>query len=756
MDAATVVAVLALLVACIALLVASAQVIQQYFQTGQLIRLCDSVVFGPMPGQGRRVWQTSQFRFRIMYAVPQISILSSIWPDHSPFVGSFARGQYLFENVDFSSSSTVSQIDTTDTTKSMPGEASWVSFCRMISGHCATSIRYDLKEYDADRCPGDLPNVPMQVSMRDVIVLAIFAGMKCVMADFKGRNIMMHGKEGTIMTSQHPVLGPVLRYTDRAKTQSSCAPFPYLGRRTGYAITTVWIVRASGRCHVVRSAFDTRQRRIVQKRDGTWIRYTRGATPTTREATHVPDPKHERRPRYKVVDEPQDRVPTFSSSTGPPMMFDQDGEWGLMVESLSTEEPSSDTTLPPDDKFAATPGSAVHDAAGEPHANNAPTQEHHRNSWTSSTWREANLRERIQVAQEQHEARRAKAKAVAEDQRRLEDLMNRGYIPSPHKDGPFMITYPLSPPSSDENEATKGPSPPTQEDLNAEQREQERLRKREERDEARRDRMTNHNRSVIHYGAVDCFWLSQINISVGPWATNWHGAYAALECRGAMMVLLEALLAFYPHPGVLYVDPRNMTTAMERSFRTTAHWLLSERHSYPSYASNARGGVIADGLYYIVSTQAFKYPIPTVDLLYSYDWQVDDAMWDEEHNNDLTLELVRLDAWLSYVGRMDEIVNGRHRLLEQTPAMVAMLLDEFQLDFMIFEQSATDGGLQEIQALTANVMDFLQDEELSEAEQLFVLVACLRTIKVCQCVENGQSTEKLLPFLHRDLQAYLI
>jgi hypothetical protein len=50
-DPATISAVAALVVSCFALLVTIAQAVQQYLVTGQLIRLCDSVVYGPLPGQ---------------------------------------------------------------------------------------------------------------------------------------------------------------------------------------------------------------------------------------------------------------------------------------------------------------------------------------------------------------------------------------------------------------------------------------------------------------------------------------------------------------------------------------------------------------------------------------------------------------------------------------------------------------------------------------------------------------------------------
>ena len=73
MDTGTIAAVAALVIALLALLIAlaqvplialiwsyaafaySLQVLQQYFVTGQLIRICDSIVYGKMPGKGRRV-----------------------------------------------------------------------------------------------------------------------------------------------------------------------------------------------------------------------------------------------------------------------------------------------------------------------------------------------------------------------------------------------------------------------------------------------------------------------------------------------------------------------------------------------------------------------------------------------------------------------------------------------------------------------------------------------------------------------------
>ena len=124
----------------------------------------------------------------------------------------------------------------------------------------------------------------------------------------------------------------------------------------------------------------------------------------------------------------------------------------------------------------------------------------------------------------------------------------------------------------------------------------------------------------------------------------------------------------------------------------------------------------------------------------------------EEQN----VELMRLDAWLSYAGRTHEISNGRNRLLKQTAALIVLLVGEFKLDFQNIDLSASEGGLQDIQGLAANVMDFLADEELSDAEQLYVLIALLRTVKLYQCVLAGPNTLEMQDILLQDVQVHLV
>lgn len=211
MDTATIAAVTALVIAVAAFCVTSAQALQQYFITGQLIRICDSVVYGKMPGQGRRTWQSTQFRFRVVYSMPQISLPERLWPNVSPHTPSYARGNLPLP--DLRQEITIErarnwvprwlgwQKTPNTSVEHGTGEASWVSFCRTIQDSCWGTVCYEMVERDADRCPSDLPAVPMQVSMRDVIVMALMTGMECSNASFNQKSLHMQGSAGIITSS---------------------------------------------------------------------------------------------------------------------------------------------------------------------------------------------------------------------------------------------------------------------------------------------------------------------------------------------------------------------------------------------------------------------------------------------------------------------------------------------------------------------------------------------------------------------------
>ncbi|KAI4180403.1 MAG: hypothetical protein L6R41_007262, partial [Letrouitia leprolyta] len=258
-------AIAALAVALVALFVTSAQAIQQYFVSGQLIRLCDSVVYNRMPGQGHRIWQWSQFRFRVVYSIPQIKLLPDLWLPAAMHVQSLpsdaVRLPYL------------STADSKSKPSALAGEASWVSFVRAVQYSSGESLRYTMIEGDADRCPSDLPVVPIQLSLRDVIVLAIMAGMECTDFSFQAQSISMQGDAGTITSSRHPVLGTLLHFAIKQSFESH-------GLQTlGGKIHPDWIARMMDILTVAGQRFDSRDRKRFEEDEGTWIKSFNDRTP---------------------------------------------------------------------------------------------------------------------------------------------------------------------------------------------------------------------------------------------------------------------------------------------------------------------------------------------------------------------------------------------------------------------------------------------------------------------------------------------
>ena len=318
-------------------------------------------------------------------------------------------------------------------------------------------------------------------------------------------------------------------------------------------------------------------------------------------------------------------------------------------------------------------------------------------------------------------------------------------------DGRLLLTsYPHYP----ENHSPDGPGPTAEEEA-AHEREKKREMERLERDEARHKRSRERTRAA-DLQKVDMFWLCQIDAMAGSWATPWEfhlPISAALD--GAVIVILEALLGFLDVGSSLCYTDSNYD--LQYSFRRTADWASQGKITYPAYGHNAQGGVIATGRYKGVHIPCFKSMIPALELLHSYDWQVNGDLRDQaEDGEEMNVELMRLDAWLSYVGRVPEIADGPHRLLSQAPSFVQLLVEDFELDFQITDRSASDGGLQDIQGLVENVMDLLTDEELTQPEQLYVLVALLRGVKVAQCVLAGSNTKEVQEILFKDVQAHLV
>ncbi|KAI1178268.1 hypothetical protein F4777DRAFT_110885 [Nemania sp. FL0916] len=1006
-DASTSSAVAALIVALLALFVALAQATQQYLITGQLIRLCDGVVYGPLPGQGRRVWQFSQFRFRVLYSIPQISLPAHLWPKGGAHIKSHAQGEHslpplgewdreereedrdgyfaammnappivIYEEEyrahrrnatvwtkvqDFffrlkskgrrqeesdsdsgdgrssrsvstgirpakkpflgfkfptslpfplrrrkpissrSSSSSISYESrsdggrearrirrlrrqlasqrppsSTDTHLAPPkpnsshvGEASWVSFCRAIEVPCRQSVRIDFVEYDADRCPSDLISVPMQVSMREVAIMALMAGMEITSASFSDKSISMQGAAGTLTSSNHPILGPILHFTPRNVKYSRPTVFETRIWDIDGRIHELWMPRTWDVCSVAGSFYNSSRRRTVRRLDSRWMRDVEGkvnyelVVPEKASDEKMPMPGMKRAARKAVDLDTEGSTPGANVSDEPaekktrptqvtkvvvhsrsrdyvPERRMQDGDWRIVMlptflfpESLNVVRIRREKDTVPEksdkDHIAKKPAgilnngvSAEADEASQ-HSKNgenpieaqAADQEKDHDSGESTSYPpphrratvedapdegeapvyvhpfpqtdgfmvvdvppraertgdddreevpeapEAQTSERARLARERQEARAERLRQIQEDKVTVGKVMERGAMGSPYEEaegllnrsksggGPLLLTnYAHNP----EKGLSTGP---TTEEEAAHEREKLREKERRERDDAREERNRARNRAV-GLTWVDMFWLCQTDVMAGSWATPWEEHLpisSALD--GAVTVILEALLGFLDERVSLrYLSPRAL---LQSAYSRTVDWMFEGHYTCPAYGQNARGGIIATGEYMGARVPGFTAAVPVLELLRSYEWQVDsDARDGAEGRDEFNYELMRLDAWLSYVGRLPEIAEGPHDLLRQTPALVQLLIEDFEIDFQNIDLSAREGGLQDIQGLAGNVMDFLTDEELTQPEQLYVLVALLRGVKAAQCVLAGSDTTDLRDILLKDVQAHLV
>lgn len=252
MSLADITAVAALAIALVAALVAFAQVAQQYIGTASLLRKCDSIVYGPLPGRGRREFYLRQLRFKVVYSIPQISISEDLWPNRT-------NQSPLYSNATQKLAPTVRKHDPQPST----GEASWVSFYKTVESSCKAEIRYQLLDGDADHCPTELPVVPMQVSMRDIIVLAIMSGMRVTDASFTRKVLMMQGPPGTISSAAHPILGTIIHFTPRNLSGNH-------GVTVTGKISSSWVQRLWGDCTVAGTSITPFDRDHIEFSDGKW------------------------------------------------------------------------------------------------------------------------------------------------------------------------------------------------------------------------------------------------------------------------------------------------------------------------------------------------------------------------------------------------------------------------------------------------------------------------------------------------------
>ncbi|KAL8819259.1 MAG: hypothetical protein Q9223_002267 [Gallowayella weberi] len=264
--------------------------------------------------------------------------------------------------------------------------------------------------------------------------------------------------------------------------------------------------------------------------------------------------------------------------------------------------------------------------------------------------------------------------------------------------------------------------------------------------EKRSSATTLTSSTVSRTGDVKWFWICQADVLPGHFATPWQSLFNITECIGAISVLLSSLEQYTDKSNLHYVQSQTDNTA----------WLRLGRTTYPSYAHNSAGGVVVASSYRATTFVGFKKLITPLELLKSYEYQVDRSPSSTTQNViDSTAELMGLDSWLSISGRQSEIIDGPSSLLRTLPTLIQLIMTDFHLEFSSVDRTSKEGGFRITKTISDSLLQYLTEQNLSDAEQLFCIVALLRTAKMALCVARGTDTAKLRDVLVQDVQVYL-
>ena len=197
-------ALAALIVAAVALVVATAQLTQQLLATAYVIRKCDRIVTGGLTKGGSRQWHWRQFRFTVNYQAIIFELPRSIHSSLgiSPTVRVDRSSKELFDRALMMRSQRRS------------GQACWVSLVQDLALSCCLRAEdVGMREESADRIPDDLTVAPTRVDSMTVLLSCIAMGMQVFKYSPTTSEITLSGGSGSISSSTHPILGGLLHYS---------------------------------------------------------------------------------------------------------------------------------------------------------------------------------------------------------------------------------------------------------------------------------------------------------------------------------------------------------------------------------------------------------------------------------------------------------------------------------------------------------------------------------------------------------------
>ncbi|KAL6800045.1 hypothetical protein J3E68DRAFT_397265 [Trichoderma sp. SZMC 28012] len=267
------------------------------------------------------------------------------------------------------------------------------------------------------------------------------------------------------------------------------------------------------------------------------------------------------------------------------------------------------------------------------------------------------------------------------------------------------------------------------------------------------------------------YWASQIDIELGCWATPWErGLFSS--CIDALGMMADVGFAGLSETARLAKPKANrdsneiLYAEFPGAMILEDLWLhlREDKHTWPPYATNARGGVRGLATHSHVQHSAFRDDerLPQLTLLSSvHKARMSTAKTNTASQNlerDRILELASIDFWLSHAAATNSISEGKSNLIINTPAIVEEIWLEFCDEIMQTREERWNpsGGDMHVRKLANSISDFLCDFLGSPAENYFVWVAFLRAVKVMECVANGPRTFSALDMFENDILVYLV
>ena len=197
-------ALAALVIAVVALVVATAQLTQQVMATAYVIRKCDRIVTGGLTKGGIRQWHWRQFRFTVRYQALVFALPASIYS---------SLGVSPTVQVDMPA------LEIWDKANKLRGirkssQGCWISFVQdLVMFTCLHPQDICVKEESGDRIPDDLTVAPVRVDAITVMLTCIAMGMQVSRYSPTTGEITLAGGVGGVSSSTHPVLGCLLHYS---------------------------------------------------------------------------------------------------------------------------------------------------------------------------------------------------------------------------------------------------------------------------------------------------------------------------------------------------------------------------------------------------------------------------------------------------------------------------------------------------------------------------------------------------------------